>query len=141
MSATRALMLAILVPAQEYSLRRRVARPRVPDCLRLDPSSLHLPFPRRIGPRPRAGDRRPKARELQRRLELFAFQMEVRAYRGVIMQPREQRGPERVARPDRVDDLDRHRGNTQSKVAVRTERALGAEGDDHHRHALGEEAL
>src|ERR1700674_6013177 len=107
----------------------------------LDAPSVHLPFPRRVRPRPRARDRRAQARVLQGCLQLIALEAEVRADRAVIVKPRKQRRPERVARADRVDDLDRHGRNVHPMVAVRPESALRAEGDDHHLHALGEQAL
>src|ERR1700674_625631 len=107
----------------------------------LDAPSVHLPFPRRVGSRPRAGDRRAQAGELQSGLELLALEAEVRSDRAMIVQPRKKRGSEGVARPDRVDDLDRHGRNVHPMVAIRPESTLGAEGDDHHLHALGEQAL
>ena len=53
------------------------------------------------------------------------------------MEPRQQRGPECVARPDGVHDLHLRRGDPHSEVAVGAKRAVCAESHDGQPHALG----
>jgi len=47
----------------------------------------------------------------------------------VVVQPGQERGAERVARADRIDDFHLWRGHQQPHIAVRTVRALGAKSD------------
>src|SRR5216683_1795018 len=128
-------------PAFTSGGRRRTPQPRGPgdDSSRFP--SRHLRLPRWVGARPRACEGGGQTSEFEGSLHLFFLEVEIRLDRIVVVQPGQERGTERVAGPDRVDDHNFHRVNGYVEATVGGERSLRPERHHDQARSLAEDSV
>src|SRR5881296_121734 len=95
-----------------------------------------LALPGRVGACACDRERRDKAGVIEGGSQLVSGQDQRGPDEVVVMKPREDAGPESVAGAYRVHDLHRRGRDSHPEVAMGAERAVGAERDHDHTHAL-----